>query len=324
MMLHHVIFLFCLAGQIGPASAPPRVDPVKLKALVEAAKEADTTAMMIVKDGETVGEWHFDSDDRPIELMSATKSVVALAVGKLMEQGAITSLDQPMSDFFPEWKQGRKRQISIRHILTHTSCLQNEPTTLTEIYPSPDFVQLALAAELVCDPGSEFCYNNKAVNLLSALVARASGMPLDVYVNTFIFMPLGITQYEWQRDNAGTPSAMSGLGLRVADMARVGQLVLQEGMWEGKPVLPSAFIKSLREPGHPTTPHHGLLWWTNATLETPHPTDFRMGALGYLGQYLIINPQKRLVAVRLAAPKNDQFDEDKITFAEFGKLLREL
>jgi CubicO group peptidase (beta-lactamase class C family) len=246
-MLHHVLFLSCLAGHIGPASAPPRVDPVKLQALVEAAKEAGTTAMMIVKDGKTVGEWHFDGHDRPIELMSATKSMVALAVGKLLEQGAISSLDQPMSDFFPEWKQGRKRQISIRHI-----------------------------------------------------------------------------QYEWQRDNAGTPSAMSGLGLTVADMAKVGQLVLQEGMWEGKQVLPRAFIKSLREPGHPTTPHHGLLWWTNATLETPHPPDFRMGALGYLGQYLLIQPQKRLVAVRLAVPKNDQFDEDKITFAEFGKLLREL
>ena len=86
--------------------------------------------------------------------MSATKSIVSLAIGRLIDSGKITSLDQPVSDFYPEWKQGRKKLITVRHLLNHTSGIQNPPIT-TEIYASPDFVQLALAAELCRRAGIE-------------------------------------------------------------------------------------------------------------------------------------------------------------------------
>ena len=130
---------------------------------------------MIVKNGRLVADWDFGQPRGPIEAMSATKSIVSLTIGRLIDSGKIKSLDQPVSDFYPEWKQGRKKLITVRHLLSQTSGLQNEPNTTVEIYPSPDFVQLALAAELSDDPGSRFSYNNKAVNLLAGIVQRASG-----------------------------------------------------------------------------------------------------------------------------------------------------
>jgi len=88
---------------------------------------------------------------------------------------------------------------TLRHILSHTSGLQNVPDTRVEIYPSPDFVQLALAAELKYPPGAKFEYNNKAVNLLAGVVERASGKKHDEFMRDEVFTPLGIREFSWQR-----------------------------------------------------------------------------------------------------------------------------
>ena len=146
-----------------------RLDPAALEAIRKRAQEADSDAVVIVKDGQLVADWDFGRERGPIEAMSATKSIVSLAIGRLVGSGKIKSLDQPVCDFYPEWKQGRKKLITVRHLLNHTSGIQSERVT-TEINASPDFVQLALAAELSSDPGSTFNYNNKAVNLLAGIV----------------------------------------------------------------------------------------------------------------------------------------------------------
>jgi CubicO group peptidase (beta-lactamase class C family) len=170
------ILLACQAPSDPPPfpSAEPAdvgIDKGLLEQLKTRAEKANSDALVIVKDGKLVADWSFGKPVGAIEAMSATKSVVSLAIGRLIDQGKIKSLDQPVADFYPEWKQGRKKQITIRHLLNHTSGLENKPIT-TEIYDSPNFVQFALAAELSDDPGSRFSYNNKAVNLLAGLVER--------------------------------------------------------------------------------------------------------------------------------------------------------
>ena len=199
--------------------------------------------MVIIKDGKLVADWDFGQKRQPIEAMSATKSIVSLAIGRLIDAGKIKSVDQPVCDFYPEWKQGRKRSITIRHLLSQTSGLQNLPTTMPEIYPSPDFVQLALAAELSDDPGSKFSYNNKATNLLAGVVKRASGMRMDQYLGKEIFEPLGITDVSWDLDQAGNPHGMAGLDIRAIDLAKIGQMMLDEGSWNGKQILSKEWVR---------------------------------------------------------------------------------
>ena len=116
-----------------------------LNRLVARASETHTDAMIIVQNGTTIGEWNFDKEKRPIETMSMTKSIVSLAIGRLLTENKINSIDYPVWFFFPEWKQGSKEKITIRSILNHTSGLQDNPTTEV-IYRSPDFLKLALAA----------------------------------------------------------------------------------------------------------------------------------------------------------------------------------
>ncbi|HKE17426.1 MAG TPA: serine hydrolase, partial [Kofleriaceae bacterium] len=251
-----------LSSATAPAASARPIDRRALTALLARAKESRSDAVVIYKDGALVGQWYFGRPEGPIEAMSATKSIVNLAIGRLIHSGKIRSLDQPVSDFFPEWRQGKKRLITIRHLLNHTSGLQNEPSnTMLEIYPSPDFVKLALAAELTADPGTAFAYNNKAVNLLAGIVKVASGKRMDLYVRDEIFAPLGITDFTWTLDTAGNPHAMSGLQIRALDFARIGELMLRGGTWNGKTIIPRSWVDESTRPGQRFNPRCGLLWW---------------------------------------------------------------
>ena len=249
------------------AGAFPKGDPaqlgIDLAALgkLKAKAEAEgSDAVVIVKDGLLIADWDFGKKRGPIHAMSATKSVVNLAVGRLIDEGKIKSLDQPVADFFPEWRQGRKRKITIRHLLNHTSGLEDKSTT-SEISPSPDYVQFALAADLVADPGSRFFYSNKATNLLAGVVLKASARPLDEYVKQEIFTPLGITDFTWSKDDAGNPHGMAGLYITAVDLAKIGQLMLDEGVWQGHRILSRDWISESIRQGQPYDVTSGLLWW---------------------------------------------------------------
>jgi CubicO group peptidase (beta-lactamase class C family) len=189
-------------------------------------------------------------------------------IGRLVDEGKIKSLDQPVSDFYPEWKQGKKQLITIRHLLNHTSGLQNEPITTIEIYPSPDFVKLALAAELTGAPGSEFRYNNKAVNLLAGIVEVAYGQRMDKYCAQEIFQPMGITEFDWTLDKAGNPHGMSGLKLTARDFAKFGQLIVNKGLWNGTRIVSEKWIEDSMAAGQPFEVSCGLLWWRVADTTT--------------------------------------------------------
>lgn len=243
------------------AAVPAGLNREVLAKLLTRAEHTNTDALVLMKDGKVLGEWYFGKPQGRIEAMSATKSVVNLAVGKLIDAGKIKSLDQPVYEFFPEWRQGRKRQITIRHLLNHTSGLQNERLTSVEIYPSPDFVQLALAAELSDNPGSKFAYNNKAVNLLAGVVKVASGKRMDEYIRDEIFTPLGITDFTWVLDASGNPHAMSGLRIRATDLARIGQMLADGGLWKGKRIIRKEWIAESTKPGQARMTKCGLLWW---------------------------------------------------------------
>jgi CubicO group peptidase (beta-lactamase class C family) len=237
-----------------------RVDPHALARLEQRAKQSGSDAVVIYQDGKLVAEWYFGKPQGPIEAMSATKSIVGLVIGRLVDTGKLASLDQPVCELFPEWRQGKKQKITIRQLLDHTSGLQNERRADIEIYPSPDFIKLALAAELSEDPGTAFRYNNKAVNLLAAIVKIVSGKPLDQYARDELFAPMGITDVHWASDPAGTPQVMAGLEIRAQDLARLGQMMLDGGTWHGKQILSAAWIAELTRPS-PREPGYGLLWW---------------------------------------------------------------
>ena len=377
-------------------ASEPGLDARSLEALLSRAAESESDALIIWKDGRVIVDERFGRPDGPIEAMSATKSVVGLAFGRLLADGRLESLDVPVHRYYPEWNQGRKASITIRHLLTHRSGLQSDRVT-TEIYRAPDFVQLALAAELTEDPGATFRYNNKACNLLAGLVEKISGKRLDLFLGEELFAPLGITDWTWSLDRAGNPHAMSGLQVRPSDLLKIGQLMLSGGTWGGKRLLPEDFVReAARDQVHPAPGddiesvselwgrRYGYLWWllsdTNFAItdrlldewrRLDAPADFvekmstirdlrgeqllersrelaggedawgaatwmanrpdydvasvtthGFSAEGYLGQYLVVLPVHRLIAVRMRRSPKGDFDPKKIdSMRDFRKLV---
>ena len=235
------------------------LDAAALATLVERGKETHSDALVVLRDGKLVLDERYGHEDGAIETMSMTKTLVALAVGRLVDLGLLASIDEPVWHFYPEWRQGKKQEITVRHLLEQTSGLQANRTT-EEIYQSPDFVRLALAAELTTDPGTIFFYNNKAVNLLAGIVQIASKRRLDVFAREELFGPMGIDDVGWSLDKAGNPHAMSGIQLRPIELAAIGQMMLDGGRWRGRQIVSTAWLAKMTSPS-PKAPQYGLLTW---------------------------------------------------------------
>lgn len=259
--------LFILLG-LQVTAFSQKVNQAVLDKILQRAKETNSDSLLILQNGKPIIEHYAGDKNEKIEIMSCTKSIVALAVAKLVEQGKIKSFDQPVYEFYPEWKQGKKASITVKHLLNHTSGLQNLPNTSYEIYPSKDFVKLALAAELSDEPGARFSYNNKAVNLLAGIVQVASEKRMDVFMRDEFFAPLEIKDFDWTLDAAGNPHGMSGLQLSASDFAKLGQIILNRGKWDGKQILSEKIIDELLTQSQPFEEGSGLLWWRTSSSAT--------------------------------------------------------
>jgi CubicO group peptidase (beta-lactamase class C family) len=252
-----VLAALVLASSAGAADLSPAARQA-LAAIETGAKDSRSDAVLVMRGNEVLLERYSTQEPQPIELMSVTKSVVALAIGALLADGKLESLDTPVHAFFPEWKQGRKQAITLRMLMDHSSGLQNNVRT-DEIYPAPDVVQLALAAELSHDPGTHFAYNNKATNLLAGIVAKASGESMDRYVQRRLFAPLGIEPGNWFKDSVGNPHGMAGLSLTARDAAKLGQLVLDQGKHGDRALLSPAYVEEMLGKSRLSN-EVGLLW----------------------------------------------------------------
>ena len=261
--------------------AVPALDAEALQKLGRRSKETKSDAVLIFHRGQKVFEY-YSAKPKPIFLMSCVKSIASLAIGRAIADGKIKGVDQPVSDFYPEMKQGRKAAMTIRHLLSMTSGIQNIGTGM-EVYAAPDMVRLAIAAELTTAPGAAFNYNNKSVNLLSGVIHVATKQPLDDYVRDQFFQPMDIESWNWGRDEDGNASAMADLALYPEDFAKFGLLMQQDGMWKGKPLVPTSWIKQCGVQSQAYEPLYGLLWWRTPKSSTGVLTAERIADLANAG-----------------------------------------
>lgn len=145
-----VLILFLPSGLLSQS-----IDKKALDILIARAKETHSSALVIYHDDKLIFNQSFDDTYVPLDAMSATKSFVSLGIGLLITEGKLSSIDEYVFAYYPEWNQGLKKEITIRHLLNHTSGIQSLRNA-TEVYSSPDYVQLALAADIVDKPGSSF------------------------------------------------------------------------------------------------------------------------------------------------------------------------
>lgn len=247
---------------------------------------ADVQSVVVVLQGRTAYQYHRDGDpDALRDTQSVAKSALAALVGIALRRGEVPSLDNPVVDLLPEWQpvnpDPRAQSITLRHLLGMTAGFEVNDARGTAAPLAP---ARAWARKLVAQPGQTFAYDNSTVNLVIALLEKGTGRPLADYAREQLVQPLGMTEPSYQR----------GLHLRTVDMAKLGQLFLQDGTWNGERLLPRGFAaeatKAQSAGGPPVRLPYGLAWWT------PSPGTFL--ASGYAGQFIWVHaPSDLVVAV---------------------------
>lgn len=293
-----------------PTAKPAEVlvDGPALDRLSAAAQRAQSDSLIVIKDHRLVLNRRFGSAPGPIETRSATKGIAALAVLALIADGKIRSLEEPLATFFPEFGSGAKREITLRQVMNHSSGLRHATTDADALNAQSDRLAYARSLPVSTPPGTAFSYSNEATQLLTGVIATASGEATESYVKRRLFEPLGIVNFNWKRDRAGTVQTYYGLELEAEDLARIGLLLADGGLFEGKRVLPAALVSQLFMPSE-RYGGYGLCFW----LDPPVIQDE--------ARIKAFTGPKAIKAGRLESLSGQRFDSGELYFAEVEKLL---
>ncbi len=271
-------------GRAGLASAPPTM-----------------RGLVVARGGRTLFE-HYRADtgaDEQQTVNSVMKSVTAALIGIALGRGALRGLDQPIGEILPEAREGgidpRVGAITVRHLLTMTSGFDPQAPG-ARAFGRSSLWRVNLRRPLAADPGAVFSYDNPASNLLTVILARATGRDALDFAREELFAPLGIANFSWATDGEGHPLGAAGLRLTVRDMAKIGMLFLAGGRWEGREIVPETFVAEAVRPqvtgGAPVgEAAYGYLWWIAGA-----PGEARAYfASGFGGQLVYVVPDRDVV-----------------------------
>ncbi len=246
-------------------------------------------------------------------VQSATKSVMSALVGIAIDRGDLQGLDMSLSQLLPhrEIKNAGMANIRLENILTMTLGVEwnewtsyfNPENDATKSEVTNDWVGYLLDKPVVMEQGKKFNYNSTATQLLSEALTVASGVPTDEYAELHLFGPIGIKNYHWNKTPEGYINAGAGLYLTIQDLARFALLYEQNGMWQGKRVIPEDWVLRSTKPHIPISPAdpccehmaYGYQWWVFRLADHGAPKMY--GGWGWGGQFPIVVPELNLVAV---------------------------
>lgn len=252
----------------------------------------DVQSAVVVLRGRVVYTYYRDGDAATLrDTQSASKSALSALLGTAIAQGRIANVDQRVVDLVPEWaplnSDPRAATITLRHLLTLTAgfALDSGPRTRSGT-AAPLPAREAWARPLAAEPGQVFAYDNSVTPLLVAVLEKVTGMTLADYARQQLVGPLGFAEPNYRG---------SIVHLRTLDMAKLGQLYLQRGQWDGKPLVPEAFVdasvQAQNAGGPPVGLPYGYLWWV-VPGKAARPTFM---ASGFGGQFIWVYPPLDLV-----------------------------
>jgi CubicO group peptidase (beta-lactamase class C family) len=245
-----------------------------------------------------------------------TKSFTSAIVGLAFDQGYIQNIDQKIFSFFPEYNdlnnEGRDN-ITLEHLLTMSAGLEwDESSTpysdprndLYQIWHQIDPIRFVLDNPVVTEPGTQFYYNSGLTNVLGEIVHKAVGVRADDLAHEYLFSPLGITDYQWEELPKHVLYTSGDLHLRPRDMAKLGELYIKDGMWNGQRILSEWWVEKSTESFINTDPDwvdwdYGYKWWLYTyEINSEHIEIF--SAKGWGGQNIIVFPSLDMVIVTTA------------------------
>jgi len=284
-------------------------------------RKYQTTALLVLENGEIVFERYDQPGGGPsgeTEIsgsFSVAKSITAMLTGIALAEGSIRSVDEPIEAYLTEWASRPEGKIKIKDLLQMTAGLNwseaySSPFSITtEAYYGNDLRSTVFKQRLEMEPGTRFEYESGTTQLLGLLVSRATNKTLAQFASEKLWRPLG-AEHEalWSLDREnGMEKAYCCFNATARDFARLGQLVLQKGQWDGKTLIPAEYVQAMVTPhgvlnqyGEPTD-YYGYQWWILKTAKgnvIPY-------ARGILGQYIMVVPHKNRVLVRLGMKRAD-------------------
>ncbi len=302
-----------------------------------AENQENIRGIVALKGGKTLysDSWGGFTEADTLHVMSVTKSVVSLLVGIAIDNGLIDSVQQKVLDFFPDYtlKRGEKtiQQVDIEHLLTMTAPYKYKSEPWTKVCTSSDWTVAAL--DLLGGRAGitgEFKYSTLGVHILTGIITRRSGMQTVDFANRCLFAPLGIEPYRnfeaktaaehkafilsrephgkvWFVDPQGVAAAGYGLCMNATDMAKIGQLCLNEGIYNGNRVVSAQWLERSTKPRIHCDRHfgnmsYGYLWWT------PEPDKAAYAALGNSGNVIYVDPNADAVVAVAATFKPSVLD----------------
>jgi CubicO group peptidase (beta-lactamase class C family) len=256
--------------------------------------------------GNPIGTVIYDAEKRH-DLRSITKSVTSLVVGIAYDRGWLKDLDASIFSFLPEYADLRtpeKQRITPRHLLTMSSGLAwdeslpyaNPANSERPMDAAGDPYRYVLEQPVARPAGAVYNYCGCSAALLEAIVQKTANRPLEILAKEMLFDPLGISDVEWLRFSNGDVLGHGGLRLRARDLAKLGQLVLNRGSWNGRQIVSTAWIDQSVTPqiNGEGIFFYGYQWWLGRSLIARKEIDWIAG-VGYGGQRLYIVPSRGLV-----------------------------
>jgi CubicO group peptidase (beta-lactamase class C family) len=264
-------------------------------------------SVLVIRNGYIVFEQYRNGYEQMSShhIQSVTKSFTSTLVGIAIKEGFLKDADQRVVDFFPERTianlDSRKQNMTLEHLLTMSEGMDwhevdlpytHPDNSLGQMWKKDDVIQHVLDQAMVREPGEAWNYNSGTSILLGNIVEQASGQSVLSFARKYLFDPLGIGDLYWSKADGSHYHTDGGLYMMPRDMARLGYLMLNDGVWDGKQILPPDWVSTATTAHYQThgTYRYGYQWWLL-------PQDGIYAATGHYGQAIYVIPEADLVVV---------------------------
>ncbi|WP_110180522.1 serine hydrolase domain-containing protein [Nocardioides solisilvae] len=328
-----LLSLVVAGSALVPASSGAASDR---QALLAEARAAGSHCVAVVRDGRTVLSKDLDRRVDTSTAWSITKSVTSLLVGIAQDRGLLR-LDDRVSRYVPEWRRTPSRRVTVRHLLANTSGREwSMETDYTEMTSARNKTRFSVRLSQQARPGTEWYYNNSAIQVLEAVLEKATGMPVHEFADRVLLRPLRMRSSSIQRDPSGNTMLFAGLVTTCPDLARLGVMLADGGKYQGRRIVSKRYLRqATQRSSSELNRAYGLLFWINEpgpvlpAVPLPEGTPTPQGpmvpgapedafwAIGLGQQILHVSPSTGVVAVRLGEPPTEAAP---LTVARFTEL----
>ena len=272
------------------------LDSIEVNELMDFVKISgfNTQAAILIQGNNIIAEYYGEGYDKAslATSWSVAKSFTSTLIGIAIDEGYINSINDPITDYLPEWRGKDQDNILLKHLLAMQSGMDDHP--LAGVVFSTNMVKYSLDRDVLRPPETAFSYSNEDSMLLGEILENATGFSVQDYADKKLFNILDVED-KWWADQAGNTVTYASLDMTPRDFAKFGLMIAQDGKWENKEVVSYDWLKSATNNYNDLAPY-GFQWWTS---NSPDEKEYNFfSAKGLDGQLIYVWPEIDLVFVR--------------------------